>query len=177
MIPKIGIISITTPGDVPNTFADKSNIIGILRLSFHDIRMRDRKGIQMTEEDAEKIAEFVHKCEDKKVDEIWVHCDAGVSRSAGVGAAILKYLTGNDDRIFNSPRYMPNTVCYRLTLNALMKKEQNFMKKKNEAMLPVMYCVYCGRPVNLNDDTNFVYNRELIRNVIRCGNLTKGEMF
>ena len=38
---KIIIISITTPGDKINSFASRSNILDILRLSFNDIGCRD----------------------------------------------------------------------------------------------------------------------------------------
>ena len=49
---KIIIISITTPGDKINSFASRSNILDILRLSFNDIGCRDAEGIPMSDEDA-----------------------------------------------------------------------------------------------------------------------------
>ena len=48
-----------------------------------------------------------------------VQCEAGISRSAGVAGAILKYFTDDDSMIFNSRRYCPNRVCYRKVLNEL----------------------------------------------------------
>lgn len=53
--------------------------------------------------------------------DVIVHCDAGISRSSGVAAAILKAYTGDDSQIFNSPRYRPNMRCYRVVLDELME--------------------------------------------------------
>ena len=74
----------------------------------------------MTDDDAKRVADFVCDHGDTK---IIVHCDAGISRSAGVAAAILKYLTDDDSAIFDSHRYHPNMWCYRKTLNALMNNK------------------------------------------------------
>jgi hypothetical protein len=45
----------------------------------------------------------------------------GICRSAGIAAAISKVLTGDDSRFFDKSRYVPNMLCYRLTLEALYK--------------------------------------------------------
>lgn len=110
------VISISTPFDrhgekiYPSLY---NKIVAVLPLLFDDV---DGGKDCMTAEDAQKIATFVKRHEGKK---IIVHCDAGVSRSAGIAAAILKHYTGDDRKIFDSPRYCPNMLCYRLTLNAL----------------------------------------------------------
>ena len=77
----------------------------------------------MSFEDAKKI---VHLLESNKGIDIIVHCDAGISRSAGIAAAILKYFTGSDAQIFRDTRYCPNTRCFRKTLAAL---QQSGLKK------------------------------------------------
>ena len=101
-----------------------NNVRDILRLSFADAdrpgpdvygNMTDM-GDMMTEEDAARVAKFVQRHRDT---DIIVHCDAGISRSSGVAAAIMRYLTGNDDAIFDNGRYCPNMWCYRKTLQAL----------------------------------------------------------
>lgn len=71
----------------------------------------------MTVNDARRVASFVKRNADKT---IIVHCDAGISRSAGVAAAILKWATGDDAQIFKAGRYCPNMWAYRKTLEALM---------------------------------------------------------
>ena len=72
----------------------------------------------MSDEDARKVARFAEAHKDKR---IIVHCDAGISRSAGVAAAIMKYYTNDDMNYFYSGQYCPNRWCYRKTLNALME--------------------------------------------------------
>lgn len=70
----------------------------------------------MSETDGRKIAAFISQNKDF---DILIHCDAGISRSAGVAGAILKYFTNDDASIFDNPYYYPNMWCYRKTLNAL----------------------------------------------------------
>lgn len=76
----------------------------------------------MNKIDARKIVDFVNDFWGK-TDRFIVHCDAGVSRSAGVMAAILKYKTGDDSEVFNSKMYCPNMWCYRLVLNEFYRRE------------------------------------------------------
>lgn len=123
-IPSTAIISINTPGDSANTFCKTNCIRKVLTLFFSDIGVRDTEGIPMSKEDAKKIADFVKWLKATDTKELWIHCDAGVSRSAAVGAAILKYLTGDDSAIFNSPNYIPNSGVYQLTLEALYEMEE-----------------------------------------------------
>lgn len=120
----IAIISIYTPGDPPNHFCRRSNIKKCLYLCFHDIGNRDSTGISMTKDDANKVADFVEWCIENKIKELWVHCDAGISRSAGVAAAIMKFLTGDDSEIYDNPYRRPNSHCYTLTLQTLMEKAE-----------------------------------------------------
>ena len=116
------IISISTPGDNYNTFCRENNSIKkVLYLQFHDIGMRDKEGIPINDKDVEEIVEFVHWCERARIEEIWVHCDAGVSRSSGVAAALMKYFNGDDSPIFDNPQYVPNSGCYFKVLKALME--------------------------------------------------------
>ena len=118
------MISISTPGidywDEP-FISPENKIRGILRLCFDDVDTPDR-GQCMVEKDAQLVAEFLRMHPEK---DVIVHCDAGMSRSAGVAAAILKWATGNDRSIFKDHWYHPNMLCYRLTLNSLMEVESN----------------------------------------------------
>lgn len=86
----------------------------ILRMWFDDIDNKNEVDA-IKPEDGQKIAAFVKRHSN---DNFIVHCDAGQSRSAGVAAAISKYLTG-DDSYFFSGRYVPNMLCYRTVLEAL----------------------------------------------------------
>lgn len=116
-------ISITDPELCKNDFAKNPHIKAILRLAFDDVDGFQDKMFStdqpMTLTQAKEIANFVLEWKDK-VDLIVVHCEAGISRSAGVCAAIMKYLTNDDMAIFGNCYFCPNMYCYRLVLNAFM---------------------------------------------------------
>lgn len=90
--------------------------VDVLFLTFSDLdRIKDslpyklkhslfNKGI------AELIWEFVDKYKDE-VDLIVINCEAGISRSSAVAAAISKILNGNDDDFFKY--FIPNRLVYR----------------------------------------------------------------
>ena len=69
-----------------------------------------------TDDQAEEVVDFVMKVKDS-VEAIVCHCDAGISRSAGVGAAISLILNGSDKGIFIDERYIPNMHIYRKILD------------------------------------------------------------
>ena len=69
----------------------------------------------LTQEQAKKILNFV---EHNRCNNFIISCHAGVSRSAGVCAALEKIYNGDDKHIFNSPKYVPNRWCYRKILDA-----------------------------------------------------------
>ena len=103
----------------------------VLFLSFDDEEKPHQ--LAMTKEDATKVADFVNKYK-SVVDCMVVHCEAGRSRSAGVAAAIMKYLNGDDMSIFNNGKYVPNMTCYRYTLEALFntKADETELKQKED---------------------------------------------
>ena len=134
---KTAIISIT---NVDNGFVNfrnnnENNIVSVLHLFFDDVCSNEPNC--MNESDAEKIAEFAKNIADK-VDQIIVHCEAGVSRSAGVAAALMKYFNDDDMPIFENPRYCPNMHCYSMVLNALMMDvSEEEIKEKEEINIKV----------------------------------------
>lgn len=71
--------------------------------------------------DVEAIVDFVMRNKDNGKHFI-VQCDAGVSRSAGVAAALMKYFNEDDSPIFDNSQYCPNMRCYRMVLEALMEE-------------------------------------------------------
>ncbi len=122
------IISISTPNvdyhglEIEPT--DKNRVIAILSLEFMDADYPGDNDVYgnpttisdlMSDEDAKTVVDFVEQYKDKR---ILVHCDAGISRSSAVAAAILKHYTGNDDMIFDSRWYNPNRWVYRKVLEA-----------------------------------------------------------
>ena len=131
------IISISDAGASRNKFGDSkkygSGIVDVLFLFFDDVEAGEPNPISRS--DAAAIADFVKRYE-KTVDKIIVHCNAGVSRSAGVCAAIMKYMTGDDMALFGKAFYCPNSTCYRYVLEALLgvyelapQDEDEFRKK------------------------------------------------
>lgn len=126
------IISISTPnmyyGSSPVSVPG-NGVISVLRLVFADADRPNGRDVYgtpvsesdlMTDQDALQIARFLNILDKYPDADVIVHCDAGISRSSGVAAAILKYKTGNDFQIFKNNRYHPNMWCYRKTLEALM---------------------------------------------------------
>lgn len=118
---KMAIISITDPDSKPANITRSPGFSGIIRMRFYDIEQDDfwhGKFLNaMRPWQAKEIADFVNKVEDK-IDFLFVHCEAGVSRSAGVAAAISLVKFGTDKEFFNSGKYSPNMNCYKLTLEA-----------------------------------------------------------
>lgn len=75
----------------------------------------------MTDEQADQVVEFVEKYKD--VELIVVHCEAGISRSAGLAAALSKIMTGDDIRFFK--KFLPNMLVYRKIINAYERKKND----------------------------------------------------
>lgn len=113
------IISITDIGSEDNEFCVNSCLKAVLRLKFNDVD-RACEGA-MSEEDAKRIVEFVDKYRDE-ADLIVVHCEAGMSRSSGVCAALMKWLCDDDSYVFDNSFYRPNMNCYRKVINAALDR-------------------------------------------------------
>ncbi len=105
------IISITNPGDEDIKFYPNSQIKDILSIKFFD--SIDDLPDAMREEDALKIKNFIDKWKNK-IQHIVIHCEEGISRSAGVAKALMLYLNNNNQEILNNKRYYPNERCFRL---------------------------------------------------------------
>jgi hypothetical protein len=68
-----------------------------------------------------------------RVDCAVVHCEAGISRSAGVAAAIGMALNNDDSFIFNDSRFTPNRTCYREVMEAFgLENNGEVFKQKME---------------------------------------------
>lgn len=116
------IISIRSIGDKPPKklfLHSNPQVKNFITLAFDDVTTYCQGYYPITEQQARKIAKFVMRYKDSRVEQIVVHCDAGISRSAGVAAAIAQYLNGNDDDFFVRSPYHPNMTCYSKVLFAL----------------------------------------------------------
>ena len=119
------IISITDIDSEHFLFAKNEQIKSILRLSFNDVG----KGCfgAMNGKDADSIVYFCSKWFPHT--NLLIHCEAGISRSAGVCAAILKWYEGADMQIFGNTYYRPNMDCYREVLNAFERSVRTDIEK------------------------------------------------
>ena len=116
------IISITSPYSTPAKIGLSDKVKDILRLSFHDWDAKEKELIEQkntleskrmiyfNNEMAKKILLFVERYI-KTINLIVVHCEAGISRSAGVAGAISKCFYGDDNYYFK--HYLPNMLVYR----------------------------------------------------------------
>jgi predicted protein tyrosine phosphatase len=111
------IISITSAPDDLAQLRANDQCLGILRLSFIDADERAPPifgGELFSRNQAIQIWSFVERHRGD-VRRIVVHCDAGISRSPAVAAALARVLNGNGDEFFSGP-YLPNRLVYRLLL-------------------------------------------------------------
>ncbi|MCF0151642.1 MAG: hypothetical protein HUJ80_09570 [Firmicutes bacterium] len=119
------IISIADATGFPAKIAENEYIKAVLFIFFDDV---DGKSVYaMTAEEARIIADFALKAQER-VPLLIVQCEAGISRSAGVCAALMKYFDGDDIPIFGNPYYKPNMHCYRMVLNALNDRDEASQK-------------------------------------------------
>lgn len=130
------IISILEPKAEPIEFPPNKTRLAVLSINFYDLDYNpERWGEKDTEEIVEQyghgiftvqqantIIDFVEQWKDS-IKLVVVHCEAGISRSAGVAAAISKVLTGSDEKIFNSKWHIPNMYVYRTILEEWMKRK------------------------------------------------------
>ena len=106
----------------PIMAGDKPNCFSSLCLRFYDIDQigETKDGTIMNPINslqARIIAMFAQNCLEENIEELYVNCAAGISRSAGIAAAISKFYTGDDDRFYKA--YVPNRCVYMKVLSAL----------------------------------------------------------
>jgi predicted protein tyrosine phosphatase len=111
-------ISICGKGDTKPQPVVLPNCKGVLSLCFDDITKQLGDYFLMTEQDADKILDFVL---DTKVELICVHCEAGISRSAAVASA-LDLLFNQRDDIATDPHFFPNIHVKSLLLQKIRER-------------------------------------------------------
>lgn len=115
------ILSIHDVGSKPAIFHYNPNIVRILQFEFEDWDKENDGEIVITDFDANRMAAVVLTYEDMPDEyDLYVNCEAGMSRSAGVGAAICKALGGSDDFFFRTKH--PNMLCYRKVYDAMLRE-------------------------------------------------------
>ena len=128
------IISITSRVDDVPKIPSNSLCLGTLGLTFADADATAGPAtsrLAITESDlfstlqAGEIWSFVRK-HLHYIQRIVVHCDGGISRSAGVAGALSKALNGNDEEFF-SGRFKPNMRVYRKLLDAYYQETNSLI--------------------------------------------------
>lgn len=109
------IISINDTG-YNTVIYDNEHIVDTLKLWFDDIWEKEHEDEDlklMRKTDAIKIKMFVDTYKNK-INNIVVHCTAGISRSGAVGCVLARYLNGDDDYLLATGKYIPNKHVYKL---------------------------------------------------------------
>lgn len=109
------VISISNPDCEYAVFQHMENLKAILPLKFYDIDEKEKSSlVGFSEANAELILDFMEVWGDQ-IDLLLVHCEAGMSRSPGVAAALSNIFFGEDDSWFKN--YFPNSLVYKTILN------------------------------------------------------------
>lgn len=87
-----------------------------------EIKMLEEKYQMLSDEQANRIANFYLDAVSAEVDTFIVQCEYGQSRSAAVVAAIREFERGDGISIFADDRYYPNKVVFRKVLKKLFLK-------------------------------------------------------
>jgi len=117
------VISIQDPSCEYVKLPNNKSREGWLRLKFYDFdQITGQKNYDkylFQRNHAKSILNFTlwHKNE---IDMICINCVAGISRSAGIAAALSKILNGDDSYFFK--RYCPNMLVYSLILQTHYEK-------------------------------------------------------
>lgn len=110
----------TASGDFPELSSD--NRLGLLRLQFWDISNPSQRQLEaedpklFSRDQAKQVIDFVNQHWDS-IDTLLVHCEAGLSRSPAIAAAIIsiKYGEGADEEWFY--KFNPNYHVYQSIIN------------------------------------------------------------
>lgn len=118
------LISISCPNDAAK-IKERPWCKDILRLEFDDLDqpvhiLGGLKCKLFQREDARAILDFFNKHKNS-YEYLIVHCDAGISRSPAVAAALTKIQSGFDEDYFK--RYLPNRRVYSLLLSEFYENE------------------------------------------------------
>lgn len=94
---------------------------GLLQLAFADIDRPLPGLVHFNDDHAHDILDFVTHWW-SKIDTLMVHCEAGLSRSPAIAAAISRLKYGKDREFFAEP-YLPNRLVYRTLLEVAAGRE------------------------------------------------------
>lgn len=115
---RYAIISIQDPLEPFIKLYRPKNCLGIAKFKFYDFDQETGQdnydAFLFTQTEAKHLLNFYDLVKDE-AEILCVHCVAGISRSAGVAAALSKIHYNNDEEFFK--HYCPNSLVYRTILN------------------------------------------------------------
>lgn len=118
---KISMISIFTPGDEYQSGpVVRNGVKALLTVGFCDVSEDSPETPAITQEDADKIAQFILYRVSKGCDDFIIHCDAGMSRSAGVARAMELFFNVPADNVVYQHGNFANNFVFRMVFHALM---------------------------------------------------------
>ena len=108
--------------DEEDDFLDYPDNVNVLKVVFYDIRPSStvKEHYDKLLPEAKDIAIFVNQAI-KEGKDIICQCDYGISRSAGLAAAILQRYAHRGLDVFADYRYTPNQFVYNKVYKALME--------------------------------------------------------
>ena len=108
--------------DTEEDYIDFPEGTDVLKLAFYDVRPHtvSKDHYDKILPQAKDIAEYVYK-KMKENKDIICQCDYGVSRSAGLAAAIMEAFSGKGIDVFADYRYTPNQFVYNKVLKELRR--------------------------------------------------------
>lgn len=119
----VGFLSIrSTDEDIPDLSTPGGRA---LYLQFDDVDNENMAGCTpMDETQAQLIVNFIDEFCTTDVTSLIITCSAGISRSAGVAAALHEALgweirNAYESDVFADGKFSPNMHCYRMTLRAM----------------------------------------------------------
>jgi predicted protein tyrosine phosphatase len=131
------VVSVTDPKLPEAALCDSPHCRGVLRLQFHDTGdygqpLRDN--VVMTDADAQAILAFVGAHGDAAT--IVCQCEAGMSRSAGIAAALSRIAHGDDRWFFAN--FAPNRWVYRTIIDVHERSQQRHSKNDDDRFDPAL---------------------------------------
>ena len=98
-----------------------ANRVALLQLAFADAIYPTDALVLFEEDHAHRILDFVKTVWDR-IDLLMVHCEAGISRSPAIAAAVSRIYYGDDAPFVLSHLYEPNPLVYRTMLEVAVER-------------------------------------------------------
>lgn len=112
--------AIVSFSDTEDDFVEFPKGTDVLQIAFYDIRPHTvvKEHYDKILPEAKQIAEYIYQ-KKKEGKDLICQCDYGISRSAGLAAAVLQRWSNKGIEVFADYRYTPNQFVYNKVLKEL----------------------------------------------------------